>query len=36
MLTVGPDGDWKMPSQDSSSLFKVIIKIIKVFTGKRQ
>lgn len=35
MLVMGPDGKLKMPSQDSASLFKVIIKIIKVFTGKR-
>lgn len=34
MLAVGPDGDWKIPSQDPSSLLKVIVKIIKGFIGK--
>lgn len=34
MLTLGPDGKLKMPPQGPSSLFKEIIKVIKVFTGK--
>ncbi|AGT63911.1 hypothetical protein HMPREF0669_02040 [Prevotella sp. oral taxon 299 str. F0039] len=36
MLIAEPNGDWKMPSQDPSSLLKVIVKIIKVFIGKRR
>lgn len=36
MLIAEPNGDWKMPSQDSFSLLKVIEKIIKVFADKGQ
>lgn len=34
MIIADPNGDWKIPSQNSFSLLKVIEKIIKVFTGK--
>ncbi len=34
MLIAEPNGDWKISSQDPSSLLKVIVKIIKVFIGK--
>ena len=34
MIIADPNGDWKIPSQNSFSLLKIIEKIIKVFTGK--